>query len=100
MSLIFYLLLHSIVISTSLRGPQAFNRLLAVLTSPPFIVADLALLAAILFHGFNGVRLLLFDTGVGIRQQKLIFWLMMAPAAAIWFVTLYLTLPHLLAGLK
>jgi succinate dehydrogenase / fumarate reductase cytochrome b subunit len=99
LSLIFYLLTHILVISTSLRGPKAFNNLLTVLTSPPFIVADLALLAAILFHGLNGVRILLFDLGVGIRQQKLIFWLLLLPAVVIWLITFYLTLPHLLGKL-
>ncbi len=96
LSLIFYLLMHIVVISTSLKGPQAFDHLLGTLTSPPFIVADLALLAAILFHGLNGVRIILFDTGVGIRVQKPLFWLLMTPAAAIWAVTFYFTLPFIL----
>lgn len=96
LALIFYLLMHVMVISHSLRGPNAFNNLLAVLTSPPFIVADLGLLAAVLFHGLNGARIVLFDTGVGIRQQKFVFWLVMLVAAAAWSSTLYLTLPYLL----
>ncbi|MBI5399027.1 succinate dehydrogenase, cytochrome b556 subunit [Candidatus Saganbacteria bacterium] len=95
LSLIFYLLLHIVVISTSLKGPQPFNNLLAVLTAPPFVVADLALLAAILFHGLNGARIVIFDTGIGIRQQKLIFWLLLLPAVIIWIMTLYFTLPHI-----
>lgn len=96
LSLIFYLLMHIIVISTSLKGPQAFDQLLAKLTSPPFIVADLALLAAVLFHGLNGVRIVLFDSGVGIRVQKQLFWTLIVLAAAIWGVTFYLTLPFIL----
>lgn len=95
LSLIFYLLLHIVVISTSIQGPKAFNQLLAVLTSRPFIIADLGLLAAVLFHGLNGVRIILFDTGVGIRAQKSIFWLLMVIAALIWGVTFWLTLPHI-----
>ena len=96
LALIFYLLTHIIVISTSVKGPNAFNQLLAILTTPLFVVLDLGLLAAILFHGLNGVRIILFDIGVGIRQQKAIFWVLMAIAAVIWFVTLYVTLPHIL----
>ena len=96
LALIFYLLMHIVVISTSVKGPQAFNQLLAILTTPFFVVLDLGLLAAILFHGLNGVRIVLFDTGVGIRSQKAIFWVLMALAAAVWFTTLYLTLPHIL----
>lgn len=95
LALIFYLLMHIMVISTSLQGAPSFNRLLAVLTSPPFLIADLGLLAAILFHSFNGVRIVLFDLGVGIRQQKAIFWLMMLVAAIGWFYTLNMTLPYI-----
>lgn len=94
-ALIFYLLMHIMVISTSLLGAQSFNRLLAVLTSPPFLVADLGLLAAILFHSFNGVRIVLFDLGIGIRQQKVIFWFMMLIAAFGWFWTLNMTWPYI-----
>ena len=96
LSLIFYLLLHIIVISTSLKGPDPFNNLLAVLTSPPFIIADLALLAAVLFHGLNGIRILFFDLGIGIRIQKYIFWFVILIAACIWCSTLYMTIPHIL----
>ncbi|OGC06355.1 succinate dehydrogenase, cytochrome b556 subunit [Candidatus Falkowbacteria bacterium RIFCSPLOWO2_12_FULL_45_13] len=96
LALIFYLLMHIMVISTSLRGPHAFNQLLAVLTSQPFIIADLGLLAAVLFHGLNGIRILFFDLGVGIRIQKIIFWAVIAAAALIWGVTLYLTLPFIM----
>lgn len=95
LALIFYLLMHIMVISTSLHGAKAFNNLLAVLTSPPFIVADLGLLAAILFHGLNGFRILLFDLGIGIRIQKFLLWLIVAVAAVIWGATLYFTLPYI-----
>ena len=96
LALIFYLLMHIMVISTSLKGPETFNKLLAVLTSPPFVVLDLLLLAAILFHAFNGIRILLFDLGIGIRQQKLIFWLLMLPAAIGWVWTAMMAMPHIL----
>jgi succinate dehydrogenase / fumarate reductase cytochrome b subunit len=96
LALIFYLLMHIFVISRALNGAQTFDKLLAVLTSKPFILADLGLLAAVLFHSFNGIRIVLFDTGVGIRQQKLIFWLLMFIAAYGWFYTLFITWPYII----
>ena len=99
LALVFYLLLHIMVISTSLQGSAAFNKLLAVLTTPLFIALDMGLLAAVLFHGLNGVRIIIFDLGFGIRRQKLIFWLCMLPAALIWIMTFFLTLPHFLEKL-
>jgi hypothetical protein len=39
----------------------------------------------------NGFRVVLFDMGLGIRKQKLVFWIMMAIAAVLvavgfWFL--------------
>ena len=95
-ALIFYMLLHIVVISTSLSGAAKFDNLLKILTSPMFLTLDLGLLAAILFHAFNGIRILFFDFGIGIRIQKQIFISLMALAAIIWFITLYLTMPFIL----
>lgn len=95
LALIFYLLIHICVISTSLKGPETFNVLLAKLTSPPFIALDLLLLAAVLFHSLNGFRVLLFDMGIGIRNQKSILWAIVAIVFVIWIATLYITLPFI-----
>lgn len=95
-SLIIYLLMHICVISTSLQGSKSFDMLLAKLTTPTFIVADLALLAAVLFHGFNGIRIVLFDLGIGIRHQKLIFWIIILIAAIGWFYSFNITLPYII----
>lgn len=96
LALIFYLLLHVLVISTSLSGPAAFNKLLAILTSPFFLTLDLGLLAAILFHALNGIRILLFDLGIGIRVQKPLFLAVVIVAFILWTLTFYLTLPYIL----
>ncbi|MBI5078499.1 succinate dehydrogenase, cytochrome b556 subunit [Candidatus Saganbacteria bacterium] len=96
LALIFYLLLHITVISTSLSGADTFNRLLAVLTSPFFLTLDLGLRAAVLIPGLNGARIVLFDTGVGIRAQKAIFWGVMLITVILWAATFYFTLPHIL----
>jgi succinate dehydrogenase/fumarate reductase cytochrome b subunit len=37
--------------------------------------------SAVLYHALNGVRILLMDVGVGIRQHKAIFWVCMLVAA-------------------
>ena len=38
------------------------------------------------YHGFNGIRILLFDLGVGIgvKSQKVLFWIFMIIAAILW----------------
>lgn len=99
LGLVFYLFLHIWVISSSLGGPKSFDRMLAFFQTPFFIILDLVLLAAILYHGFNGVRIILFDFGVGVRQQKFIFWLMMAIAIILFVTATAATVPHLTKGI-
>jgi succinate dehydrogenase / fumarate reductase cytochrome b subunit len=85
-ALVGYLLLHIFLIGSSLlRGRAAFDSMLSLLMgSKLFLILDLALLAAVLIHGLNGIRLILFDVGVGILNQKKIFWTAMAIALGLF----------------
>lgn len=76
LALVFYLFMHIWVISYSaaVNGKIAFDSTLQTLQSPFFIALDLLLVATVLFHALNGIRILLFDFGIGIRSQKTIFW--------------------------
>ncbi len=98
LALVAYLFIHMWVISfAAVRwGGFSFEQVMALLRTPPFLVFDLGLLGILLFHGLNGLRILLFDTGIGIRVQREIFWAVAAitvlgeaAAIAVW-------LPHVL----
>ena len=86
--LVLYIFLHIALMSTSLlRGEKAFDTTLSVLMGTPvFKVLDTLLLAAVLYHGFNGIRILMFDMGIGIRvgTQKILFWVSMGISAVLW----------------
>ena len=57
------------------------------------------LVAAVLYHALNGVRIVLMDLGIGIRQHKTVFWVCMAVAAVTLAVFSLAGVPlHLLAG--
>jgi succinate dehydrogenase / fumarate reductase cytochrome b subunit len=60
-ALVFYLLLHLWVIGSALQGPEVFNARLAAVQTPFFKVAEVALLAAVFYHAFDGLRLLLIN---------------------------------------
>ena len=79
LGLVFYLFMHIWVISYSavVNGKLAFDSMLQTLQSPFFIAIDLVLVATVFFHGLNGIRILLFDLGIGIRSQKTIFLALM-----------------------
>lgn len=93
-----YLIVHIIVISSSTRGSAGinFNSLLATLTMPFFLVLDLALWAAVLYHTLNGIRVLLFDIGIGVKRQKEVFWGFMAVAILAWVGGAVLITPFIL----
>ncbi|MCP4576189.1 MAG: succinate dehydrogenase, cytochrome b556 subunit [Deltaproteobacteria bacterium] len=89
LGLVFYILLHTILMSVSLlSGKESFNATLSLLMGHPvFELLDTLLLGAVLYHGFNGIRILLFDVGIGIsnNSQKRLFWIFMGMAAILWF---------------
>lgn len=93
--LVLYLLAHIVVISTSImgKGQAAFNDIMELFHSPLFIIGEVLLMAAVFFHATNGVRILLFDMGIGVRQQKLLFWIAAAVAAAAWIAGAYFLVP-------
>ena len=72
-----YGLAHVIVISFA-RWGGPFDSVMRLFQSPIFLLAELLLVAAILFHALNGFRIILFDLGMGIERQKGLFWGLMA----------------------
>ncbi len=98
LGLVFYILLHTILMGGSLlSGKEDFDATLSVLMgNPVFEVLDIMLLGAVLYHGFNGIRILLFDLGIGIsvNSQRNIFRIFMGAAAILWFWSIALKFSH------
>jgi succinate dehydrogenase / fumarate reductase, cytochrome b subunit len=88
LGLVFYILLHTLLMGISLLSGQAgFDETLALLMgNPVFEMLDTLLLGAVPYHGLNGIRILLFDMGIGIslKAQRRIFWIFMAVGFIIW----------------
>lgn len=94
-----YLLIHiSLMSIVILRGQAFFDALLGMLMGSKFFkVFDLVLLAAVLFHSINGIRLILFDIGVGIRHQRELFWVGTAISAALFILATLRLLPEIVS---
>jgi len=58
-ALVLYLFTHMWVIGSINSGPDAFDARLNVVQTPFFKFAEIALLAAVVYHGFDGIRLLI-----------------------------------------
>jgi len=73
-ALVAYLFLHLAVLSQLWGGPARWDAFVALARSPLLLALDVLLLATVLFHGLNGLRLTLLGLGYGLRWQKLLFW--------------------------
>ncbi len=69
--LILYLLAHMVVLSRLAAGAEGWNSLLGLFGSTPFLVGDTLLVAAVVFHGLNGLRVAAFTAGWGVRHPNL-----------------------------
>jgi succinate dehydrogenase / fumarate reductase cytochrome b subunit len=70
LGLTFYLGLHLIVLDKLAHGAKAYNDFVAFSQTPLIKVGEVVLMAAVVFHGINGLRLTLHALSIGIRQQK------------------------------
>jgi succinate dehydrogenase / fumarate reductase cytochrome b subunit len=92
-----YLFVHIWVISQGRAGgADRLDGFFAFFDKPFLVFLDSVLVAAVLYHALNGVRVILMDFGVGIRQHKLIFWICMIVAAAAVWVFAYKAIPFIL----
>ena len=81
LGLTFYLGMHLVVLNKLAQGPQAYDDFVAFSDSSSLIkLGELVLVAAVVFHGLNGLRLTLHAFGVGIRYQKTFLALALAGA--------------------
>ena len=92
-----YLFVHIWVISQGrAAGADRLDSLFEFFDKPFLVFLDSVLVAAVLYHALNGVRVILMDFGVGIRRHKLVFWIcMIAAAAAVWAFA-YKAIPFIL----
>lgn len=73
LGLTFYLGLHLVVLHKLSQGAQAYNNFVAFSQTPLIKIGEIILIAAVLFHGLNGLRLTLHAFSLGLRQQKKLF---------------------------
>ena len=71
--LVLYLLAHFVVLGQLVGGAEGWDGLLALFGSRPFLVGDVLLIAAVVFHGLNGLRVIALTLGVGTRHGTAMF---------------------------
>lgn len=111
--LVLYLFAHFGVLSTLLIDPtgQLFDTLTISMNTPflhglpeigPFpldkatsfgFIVDFVLIGAMIYHGFNGIRVTMFDFyPESVRAQKRIFWILTILGILTWIIAMLLIL--------
>jgi succinate dehydrogenase / fumarate reductase, cytochrome b subunit len=79
--LVVYLYLHLGVLTLLARGQSSWDSFVSLARSPYYLALDVLLLAGILIHGLNGLRVALTGFDIGVRAQKTLFGIVMLVAA-------------------
>ncbi len=76
LALVFYLFFHIHSITEANQAdPTSYDLMIRRFQEPDFKLGEIALYAALLFHGINGIRILLVDFTIrGSRWHKPLFW--------------------------
>ena len=86
LGLVLYLYMHLVVLSLLVQGPNAWDTFVDIALSPPVLVFDVILLAGMLFHGLNGIRVGLVGMGLVVSRQRALFIAAFVIAAFVTFV--------------
>ncbi len=95
----FFLLVHVLDTSLVRVSPEAYNVVIGSYKNPVMGLGEIGLVAAIVFHAFNGVRVILIDFWKkGPKYQRQMLW----SVVGLWAVTMIVfsvrTLPIIFGG--
>jgi succinate dehydrogenase / fumarate reductase, cytochrome b subunit len=78
LGVLLFLLVHIVDISLLGFGPNVYNEGIALFGTTLVRLISLLLIAALLYHSFNGVRIMLVDfVPHAVRYQRSMFWAVM-----------------------
>lgn len=80
-AIFFFLLVHTLDTALVRVSPEAYDAVINTYKTPIIGLAELGLVAAILFHGLNGIRIALIDFWrKGPKYQNVMLWIVVAIA--------------------
>lgn len=90
-AIFFFLFVHVLDTALVRISPQVYNEVVETYKTPLIGLMELVLVAAVLFHALNGVRVILIDFwSAGPRYQRQlswavasVWWLVMVPATVV-----------------
>ena len=74
-AIFFFLFVHVLDTALVRVGPQTYNEVVETYKTPIVGLMELGLVAAVLYHALNGIRVILIDFWwEGTRYQRLMLW--------------------------
>ena len=90
-AIFFFLLVHILDTALIRVSPEAYNAVIGTYQTPIMGIGEVALVGAIAFHAYNGLRIILIDFWAGgVKHQKLMFYVVIA----LWVVTMLAFTPR------
>jgi len=90
-AIFFFLLVHILDTSLVRVSPEAYNAVIGTYQTPLMGLGEVALVGAIVFHAFNGLRIILVDFwSWATRNQKVLFYVVIA----LWVLTMLAFVPR------
>ncbi|MGK2881615.1 MAG: succinate dehydrogenase, cytochrome b556 subunit [Mycobacterium sp.] len=81
----FFLLVHVLDTALVRVSPQSYNEVIDTYKTPIIGLMEIGLVAAVLYHALNGIRVILIDFwSQGPRHQRTMLWAI----AVIWFAVM------------
>jgi succinate dehydrogenase cytochrome b subunit len=75
-AIFFFLLIHVLDTSLVRVSPEAYNDVIGSYKTPVYALVEAGLVAAIVLHAFNGIRIILVDSWTwALRHQRLLVWI-------------------------
>lgn len=74
-AIFFFLLIHVVDTSLVRISPDAYNEVIGAYKTPLYGLVESGLVAAVVFHALNGLRIIAVDTSLwALRHQRLLAW--------------------------
>jgi succinate dehydrogenase / fumarate reductase cytochrome b subunit len=88
-AIFFFLLVHILDTALVRISPEAYNTVISTYQTPIMGLGETALVAAIVFHAFNGIRIILIDFWTA-KYSTIMFYVVIA----LWVVTMLAFAPR------
>lgn len=90
-AIFFFLLVHVLDTALVRISPEAYNAVIGTYQTPIMGLGEVALVGAIVYHAFNGLRIILIDFwSRGAHYHKIMFYIVIA----LWVITMLAFTPR------